>query len=86
MAGDLQLVRVKAELAEHRRVDVGDVVPVLDRMEAELVGLAVSDAALNAAAGQPDRETVGMMVAAGAVLCSRRSAELRRPDNDGLVQ
>src|SRR5687768_12478898 len=68
VAGDLQLVRVEAELAEHRGVDVGDVVAVLDGVEADLVGGAVGHAALDAAAGQPHGEAVGVMVPAVGVL------------------
>ncbi len=43
-AGDLQLARVEAELVQDRGVDVGDVVAVLDGVEADLVGRAVDDA------------------------------------------
>ena len=35
-AGDLQLARVEAELVQNSRVDVGDVVAILDRVEALL--------------------------------------------------
>ena len=65
---------------------VGDVVAVLDGVEAELVGRAVDDAALDAAAGQPGREAVRVVVAAVAALGTRRSAELRAPDDDRLVE
>ena len=58
-AGNGEPARVEAELVQDRGVDVGDVVAVLDGVEAELVGRAVDDAALDAAAGQPDGEAVG---------------------------
>ena len=67
-------------------VDVGDVVPVLDGVEAEFVGRAVGDAALDAAAGHPDGEAVGMVVAAVGPLGAGRAAELGRPDDDRLVE
>ena len=85
-AGDLQPARVEAELVQDRGVDVGDVVAVLDGVEAELVGRAVDDAALDAAAGQPDREAVGVVVAAVAALRPGRAAELGRPDDQRLVE
>ena len=62
-----QLRVVEAEQVQHRGVQVVDVDLVLDDVEAELVGLAERDARLDAAAGQPHREGVGMMVA--AVVC-----------------
>jgi hypothetical protein len=64
-------------------VDVGDVVRRLDRVEAELVRGAVSDAAADAAAREPRREAVRMVIAAIA-LRARRAPELRAPDDDGL--
>ena len=70
--GTSSLRGVEAELVQHRGVDVGDVVPVLDRVEADLVRRAVDDAALDPAAGHPDREAVGVVVA--AVASSRRRA------------
>ena len=63
-AGDLEPVGVEAEEVQDRGVDVGDVMPVLDGVEAELVGRAVDDAPLDAAAGHPDREAVVVVVAA----------------------
>ena len=67
-AGDLEAVRVEAEQVQDRGVDVGDVVPVLHGVEAELVGRAVDDAPLDAAAGHPDREAVIVVVAAVGAL------------------
>ena len=54
---------------------------------AELVGRAVGDAGLEAAAGQPDREAAGVVVAAGAVLFGvRRAAELAAPPDDRVFE
>ena len=55
---------VEAELAEDGGVDVGDIVPVFDGVEAQLVGGAVDDAAPDAGAGEPDGEAVRVVVAA----------------------
>ena len=56
--------RIEAELAHDRRVNVGDVVRMLDGVEAEFVGAAVNGAAFDATAGHPDAETIRMMIAA----------------------
>ena len=85
-AGDFQPARVEAELVQDRGVDVGDVMPVLDGVEAEFVGRAVDDAALDAAAGQPDREAVGVVVAAVGALRTRGAAELGGPDHERVVE
>ena len=62
-AGDLQFVRVEAELVQRSRVDVGDVVAVLDSVETQLVRGSVLDAGLDAAAREPRAEALRMMVA-----------------------
>src|SRR5262249_39338679 len=65
-----------------------DVAAVSDGEVAELVGLAMADAALDAAAGHPHREAVGIVIAAGAggVLGGRLPAKLAAPDDDRLIQ
>src|SRR5688500_19672712 len=44
---------VEAQKVQNGGVEVADVVAVFDRFVAQLVGLAVGDAAFDAAAGQP---------------------------------
>ena len=85
-AGDLELVGIEAELFENRGVDVGDVVAILDGVEAELVGGAVDDAPLDAAAGHPHRKREGMVVAAVGALCAGSAAELGGKQHDRLVE
>ena len=55
---------------------------------ADLVGRAVADAALDAAAGHPDGEAVRIVVAAGLLAClrDRQPAELAAPDHQRLVE
>ena len=55
---------------------------------AEFVGRADADAALDAAAGHPHGEAVGVVVAAGAfgVFGRRLAAELAAPDDERLVE
>ena len=61
---------------------------VLDDVEAEFVGLAEDDAGLDAAAGEPHREGVDVVVAADgvAVLAHRRAAEFAAPDDQRVVE
>ena len=77
---------IDAQGVEDRGVDVVDVEPVFDGMEADLVGLADDDSRLDAAAGHPHGEAVGVMVAAVAFLGHRRAAELAAPDDQRLVR
>ena len=60
----------------------------LDRAEAKLVGLADRLARLDAAAGQPHRVGLDMMVATerAAVFAHRRAAELATPDDQRVVE
>ena len=59
---------------------------ILDGLEAEFVGGAVSDAALEAAAGHQHGEAVGIVIAAVAAFGNRRAAEFAAPDHQGFVQ
>ena len=55
-------------------------------VEAEFVAFADGDAGLDAAAGQPHGEGVGVMVAAiAAALHHRRAAEFAAPDDQRVV-
>ena len=56
---------VEAEQVEDRGLEVVGRDDVLDGAVADLVGRAVGHAALDAAAGQPDREALAVVVAAG---------------------
>src|SRR6202035_4565828 len=82
---------VDAHQIEDSCVDIVDMCRFVDDLPAEVVGGAVGDAALDAAAGQPHGEAVRVVVAAGvgagaAKLDHRGAAELRAADDDGLVQ
>ena len=76
---------------QDRGVEVVDLDRVLDDVVGEVVGLAVDEARLDAAAGQPDREAARVMVAAvirGGELALRvdRPAELAAPDDQRVVE
>src|SRR5262249_45062713 len=80
-----QLGVIEAQQVQERRVQVVNVDTVLDGVEAELVAFAEGKAGLGAAAGQPHREGVGMVVAAiAAALHHRCAAELAAPDHQRL--
>src|ERR1043166_7544724 len=85
-ARQLESMRIQPEQVHDRRVDIRDVMPILDGVEAELVGRSMDGAALDAAAGQPARETVDVVIAAGAALRSRRAAELGGEDDNRIVE
>ena len=85
-AGDFELARIQPELVQDCRVYVGDVVPIFDGVEADLIGLAVDDAALQTAARHPHREPVDVVIAAVAPLRAGRAAELGAEDDEGVLQ
>ena len=71
---------VQAHQVQDGGVQVADVAAVDDGLVAELVGLAVAGAALDAAAGQPVGEALGVVVAAAVVALRRPAAgRTRRP-------
>src|SRR3954447_21549149 len=74
---------------QHGRVNVSHVVRILDGMEADFVGGAVLDAALNAAAGEEGAEAPGMVVAAGFVagaFGAGGAAELGAADDERVLE
>ena len=83
-----EAVRVHAHLVQDGGVQALDVEGIFDGGAAQLVGPAHAHAALDAAAGQPHREAVGVVVAAGAlfVFGGGLAAELAAPDHQGLLQ
>ncbi len=67
-AGEDHAAGVEAELVQNSGVDVGDVVAVLDGVEAEFVSGAVGDPTFNTTAGHPDAKAVRVVVATVAEL------------------
>ena len=86
VVGEGEAVEVEAEQVEDRGVEVGDVAAVGDGVVAEVVGRAVGLAALDSAAGEPDGEAVGVVVAAVLALGAGGPAELAAPDDQRLVE
>src|SRR5581483_4710333 len=81
-----QLRVIQAETMQDGGVQIVDMDPILDGVQANVVGFAVSNTPLDAAAGHPDREAVGIMIAARATLAHRRPAELAAPDDQRCLQ
>src|SRR3954468_10987224 len=88
-----QLGVVEAEQVEHGRVQVMHMDLALDGLDAELIRGAVDVAALDTATSQPDRETLGVVIAAllgssavVAGLGGGSPAELASPDDQGLIE
>src|SRR5687768_3384233 len=79
---------VEAEEVQEGGVEVVDVDGVFDDVPADLVRFSDDLAAFDAAAGHPDGERKGMMVATGdfgvafAVLAKGRAAEFRTPHDE----
>ena len=58
-----QALVIHAQQVEHRRVQVVDLAPALDRLVSVLVRRPMGDPALDAPAGQPDAESERIVVA-----------------------
>src|SRR5262245_4818021 len=80
---------MQAEQVQHRGVDVSYVMAVAEGMIAEFVGRSVDGATLDARAGEPDRETVRMMIAsilaAGTLFKARRTTKLGAANHDHVL-
>ena len=77
---------IDAQEVQDRGVEVVDLDLVLDGVVAVVVGGAVDGAAFDPAAGQPDGEAVGVVVAAVGSLRHRGAAEFAAPDDQGRVE
>lgn len=80
---------IEAEQTQDCRVQVVDVDSIQGGAEAEFVGGADHLSALDPAAGQPGREAVGVVIAAGALVGiaavgDRRATELAAPEEKKL--
>src|SRR4249920_638635 len=59
--------------------------PVLNRVEAQVVSGSMRNSALDAAAGKPGAKSLRMMIPSGA-FCTRRASELSSEDDKRLFQ
>ena len=90
--GEGQAFVIEAEEVEDGGLKVVDVDRVFDRVHGEGIRCAVGQAGLDTAAGHPDGEGVGMVVAsptrtvAEVALDEGRAAEFTTPDHQGVLQ
>ena len=77
---------IQTQQRQHRRVQVMDVNAVVNGAEAQLVGGADCLAAVNAAAGQPGRKAVGVVVASLVALHHWRAAKFAGPQHQRALQ
>src|SRR6266545_5646780 len=82
---------IDTQTAQDRGIEVVDVHGIFHDVVTELIGVAVADAGLDAAAGHPDRIAAPVMVAAVVVffdfaLAIDRAPEFTAPDNQCVVQ
>ena len=88
--GELEMV--KAELVQQRGVEVVEIDRITDDAPADLVGLAVGEAAFEAAARGEHGEGERMMIAAcririaASVFAERRATKLAAEDDHGVIQ
>ena len=87
-AGELvgQSFMIQPQKVEHRRVQIMDVHPVLDRVPAKLVRSTVSDATAYATSREPHRKTKGMMIPAVLSFSRRCPPKLAAPDHQRIVE
>ena len=77
---------IESQEVQQGGVPVVDVHPLVDGLVAIVVGRAVSDAPLHAAAGHPEREALVVVIAAVGPLPVRRATELAPPDDERIVE
>ncbi len=85
-ARNFQLAGIQAELMEYGRVQVGDIVPIFDRVEPQFVRGAVRDTSLDAATGEPGGEAEVVMPSTILPLQPWRTTELTSPNDECFVQ
>ena len=82
-----QLFVIQAHEVEDGGMQVADVVSVDDGLVAKFVGLTVARSGVDAAAGHPIGEALGVVVAASvAALIDRLSPEFASPDDEGFLK
>ena len=78
---------IEAELVKDGGVEVVNVDLVLDGIEAEFIGLAVVDSALNSTACHPHRKGVGVVVATVvSTLNHGGAAKFSAEDDEGVIE
>src|SRR6202521_3832934 len=89
----MKLVVVESQQVKHGRMQVADLYRVFYDLVSHLVGLAVCDSWLDAAARHPNRERPGIMVPANifhfltiAIFPHGRPAKFPSPDDESVLE
>ena len=77
---------IESQQVQHCGVQIMDVDFVGDGSMSVFVGFAVGHPAANAAAGHPHREALRIVIASVLAFRERRSAELRSPDDERILE
>jgi len=67
-------------------MDVGHVVTIFHGVESEFIGCSVNGSTSDPAAGEPDGETEGVVVATIGTLCAGSPAEFGSEQDDGFIE
>ena len=82
-----ELFVIEAELVKDRGVEIVDVNFVFNRVEAEVIGLAMVHAAFDSASGEPHGEGIGMVVPTiGSALGHGSASEFSAEDDEGVFE
>ena len=88
-----QALVIKSEQVQHRRVEIMCGHRILDRLEAKVVGRTVDRPALDAAPGEPKRESPVAVITTGTGTTTtlghfdrRRATKLARAQDERLIQ
>lgn len=85
-AGDFETARIEAELLHNSRMNVGDVVPILNGVETEFVRGSVDCSALDSASSHPDGKAEVVMTSTVGTLAAGSPPEFRAPDHKRFVE
>ena len=85
-AASLEAPRIEPQLVKYGRVNVGDIVPVLDGMKTEFIGRTVGSSSLDSATRHPDGKAEVVVTSPVRTLAAGSAAELRAPDYERFVE
>ena len=85
-AGDCEAARIEAELLHDGRMNIGDVVAILNGVEAEFVGGSVDCPAFDSASSHPDGKAEVVVTAPVRTLTAGSASEFRAPDHERLIE
>ena len=85
-AGDCETARIEAELLHDGSVNIGDIVAILNGVEAEFVGGSVDSSAFDSASCHPDGKAEVVVTSPVRTLAAGSASEFRAPDHERFVE